>query len=222
MVDTPSISDPASPLVPQTTPMSAEYRVRLSHLPSASNPYPGILTPLSETKGLVFPYTPSVAVSQDVDYAVMNMTHSNTDYHAYSRTPNVSVNVSGKFTIQNQREGLYAMAAIHFLRSVSKMYFGEADSAAGKAGIPPPILTLNGYGTYMFHNVKVFLKSHNYTFEENMDMVNVKVGSGTVRLPAMFTLSLSLVCQQTPTTMRKKFSLDRFKSGALLADGGWL
>lgn len=182
----------------------------------------GIMAILKETNGLLFPYTPSIQVSQDVNYAEMAMTHANTNYNNYSNTPNVSVGITGKFTVQNAREGRYALAVLHFLRTASKMYFGETDAKAGKAGLPPPVLLLSGYGTYVFNNIPVILKSHNYSFDDTMDMVTVSVGNGTARLPALFTVSLSLTVQQTPQAMRKEFSLDAFRSGALLEKGGWL
>lgn len=200
-----------------------DARVRLAYLSGYSNgggsQYPGILAPLSDTSGLMFPYTPTVQVNQEVDYMNMQMTHSNTDYHAYSRTPNVTINLTGKFTVQNQYEGKYSLAAIHFMRSVSKMNFGKKDSMKG---LPPPIITLSGYGTYMFNKVRVIMKSHSYTFEEGMDMIAVKLDSGTVNLPALFTLTCSLTVQPTPAKMRDEFSLEDYRTGKLLESGWFL
>lgn len=200
---------------------SSDPRVRLK-AQSISVYGDGIMSILKDTNGLMFPYTPTIQVSQDVNYATMAMTHANTDYHSYTNTPNVSISLTGKFTVQNQREGRYALAALHFLRTASKMHFGESDAAAGKAGLPPPVLLLHGYGTYMFNNIKVLLRNHSYSFDDNVDMVNVAVANGSARLPALFTVSISLVVQQTPQAMRKRFSLDEFRSGALLEQGGWL
>lgn len=182
----------------------------------------GIMSILKDTNGLLFPYTPSIQVSQDVNYTQMNMTHSNTDYYSYMNTPNVSISISGKFSVQNQREGKYALAVLHFLRTASKMYFGETDAAAGKAGLPPPILLLSGYGTYIFNNIRVILKGHNYSFEDSVDMVPIALGSGTAKLPALFNISINLTVQQTPSAHRTEFSLDSFRNGSLLERGGWI
>lgn len=204
-----------------STDTSVDTRIRLK-AQQTSVYGDGISSLLRETNGLLFPYTPTIQVSQDVNYAAMQMTHSNTDYHSYTNTPNVTISLTGKFTVQNAREGRYALAALHFLRTASKMYFGEKDVATGRAGLPPPVLLLEGYGTYMFNNIKVILRGHNYSFDENVDTVAVAVANGSARIPAIFTISLSLVAQQTPTAMRKEFSLDEFRSGALLEKGGWL
>jgi hypothetical protein len=200
-----------------------DQRLRLAHLPgyqvSGGSPYSGIQQPLAATNGLMFPYTPTVQFSQEVDYAHLAMVHSNTDYYSFTRSQNSTFSITAKFTVQNQSEGQYVMAAIQFLRTVSKMNFGQNDT---NAGLPPPILTLSGYGTYMLNGVRVFLKSHSYSFEDNMDLVKVTVGSGTVYLPALFTVSLSLVVQQTPRAMRQDFTLDKYRDGSLLASGGWV
>jgi hypothetical protein len=215
-----------------STGSATDDRVRIAYLANYSptgGAYPGIMAPLKDTQGLMFPYTPTIQISQEVDYGNMQMTHSNTNYYYYSRSPNAQINITGKFSVQNQTEGAYAIAAIQFLRSVSKMNFGQADA---NAGLPPPILTLTGYGDYMFKSVRVFVKTHSYNYDENMDTVKVNLSSsgttnattgagssGTVRLPALFSLSVSLITQPTVNMMRKNFSLDDYRSGKLSSDG---
>ena len=181
-----------------------------------------ILGILYQTNGVLFPYTPSISVTQDVDYKTVDLVHSNYDINTYTRTPSVQLNVNAKFTVQNQYEGRYALAALHFFRTVSKMYFGNLDGDL--AGMPPPILLFSGYGAYMFNELRVVVKAHSYTFDESVDMVDVKTADGLVtRLPSLFTVSVTLAVQQTPTAMRKDFSLDRFRTGELMRrGGGWI
>jgi hypothetical protein len=213
-VTSPVASPPSSALI-----APPDLRVRLSAL-NPDDVYPksgSILSVLAETGGMLFPYTPQIGFSQQVSYADLQLVHSNTDYPAYTRTPSVTITVTGKFTVQNQREGRYAMAAIHFLRTASKSYFGELD--AKKAGLPPPVLVFSGYGPYLFSNVRVILKSHSWAFDENMDTVSVAILGKTVRLPAMFSLQVELQVVQTPNRMLTKFSFDAFARGDLLSDG---
>jgi hypothetical protein len=202
-----------------TSTTAPDRRVRLAHLSGYSNPYPGILAPLSATQGMMFPYQPTISQNHEVDYQTMAMVHSNQDYHAYAKTPNVTLTITGKFSVQNVAEGAYALAAIHFLRASSKMNFGQNDA---NKGLPPPILLLNGYGTYMFHDVKVILRGSNLTFDENIDMVKVSLSGGTAWLPAVFTISTNLTVQQTPNALKNTFTLDGYRDGSLLATGGWL
>jgi hypothetical protein len=212
-------------------PSGGDLRVRLSPLYLAKTTILGpagssnILNPLYATNGLMFPYSPQITVSQDVNYQDISMVHTNSDFLSYQKTPSVSISITGKFSCQTQAEGAYSLACIHYLRTVSKMYFGQTDK---NAGLPPPILLLNGYGTFMFNNLRVILKSHNYTYNEQMDTVLISTAGGTARLPALFDLSLTLVVQQTPRSQRQDFNLDAFRTGALLLQAnnttkqGWI
>lgn len=178
----------------------------------------GILAPLKATGGLLFPYTPTISFSQDVDYPSMSMVHSNQDYYSFSRMANPTIQVTGRFTVQNQTEGRYLMAAIHFLRSVSRMHFGAGDA---HAGAPPTRCSISGYGPYVMNRTKCIVRSHSYTFEENVDMVNVSVNGATVMLPVIITLTVNLIVQQTPKIYKDQFTLEKYISGELLQTGGW-
>lgn len=200
-----------------------DIRVRLAALNPGDvySEQSGILAPLSQTQGMLFPYTPQIGFSQSVSYADLQLVHSNTDYMAYTRTPSVSITIAGKFTVQNQAEGKYALACLHFLRTVSKSYFGKLDGP--KAGLPPPILLLNGYGSYMFNDLRVILKNHSWTFDENTDGINIVFTKGIARLPSLFTISCELTVVQTPKRMREQFSFTKFASGALMEkESGWI
>lgn len=183
---------------------------------------PGILAPLAASGGMIFPYSPAINFAQSVSYMDLQLVHSNYDFAAYTRTPTCTLTVSGKFTVQNQTEGLYALAAIHFLRTASKSYFGEKDAKIGKAGLPPPVLLFSAYGKYMYNKLRVILKNHSWNYEETMDTIVVKAANGSVRLPALFTIQVELMVVQTPQRVRTEFSFDEFAAGGLLEQGGWI
>lgn len=227
----PSTSNPvATPPQPST-----DARIRLGALDTSIYTLKGklpvedsILSVLAETNGIIFPYTPTVSYSQAVSYMDLQLVHSNTDYPAYTRTPSVGITINGKFTVQSQEEGRYALACLHFLRTVSKMRFGEQDIYAG---LPPPILLLSGYGRMMFgttdKGLRVILKNHSWSFDETMDtiMVLASASDKTVlaRLPPMFSISCELMVVQTPARMRTVFYFDDFASGALMKQKeGWI
>lgn len=223
-----------------------DNRLRLSALKGRedkvygpNNKSDNILAPLYATGGMMFPYTPSIQIAGDTDWTPHALTHTNYDIYSYQRTPSATVNLSGKFTVQNQREGEYALACIHFLRTVGKMYYGEQDSSdynggtaaadatstGSSAGLPPPVLRLRGYGLYMFQDLKCVLKGYSFNFEENMDLVTVKSqAGGDIMLPPMFTITISLLLQQNGSNLRKEFKLDDFRTGSLMRQstvGGW-
>lgn len=212
---------------PPTEAIETDTRVRLRAQPGRADDVYGasdpenIMSILHETGGMLFPYTPTISVEQSVDYKTIDLVHANGDINAYSRTPSVSLNVTGKFTVQNQREGEYMIAVIHFLRTVSKMHFGESDP---NAGLPPPVLYFHGYGPYMFNGLKVILKSHSFSLDDTVDYVDVKTDEGrvTTRVPSMLTIALTLAVQQTPKRM-KAFNLEDFRTGHLMRNSkGWI
>lgn len=154
-------------------------RVRLRPKPSASainSIYGGngLLTPLRATNGMVWPYQPTISWSQSVIYEPMDMVHVNQEIMAYNRTPAAKFTVTGDWSVQNQQEGLYALACIHFLRSVTKMYFGENDP---NAGTPPPVLQFDAYGQYMFNQLPVIVTLYSVGLPNDVDYVPVDLAN---------------------------------------------
>lgn len=131
--------------------------------------------PLSATRGLIFPYTPQILFQHSSNYSASNPVHSNYTQHFYSNSAVDAINIAGDFTAQNPAEAAYVVAAITFLRSATKMFFGERDGAL--AGTPPPILNLNGYGDYIFNNVPVVISNFTVDFSGDVDYINTHIGS---------------------------------------------
>lgn len=232
-----------------------DHRVRLSAFVGQEEQVYGpidrsgnVLAPLHSTQGLLFPYTPTISVSQDTSWTASDIEGGNYDILSFQKSSSANITLSAKFTAQNQREGEYMFAAIHFLRTVSKAYFGErdadhfateavknddgkADASAvtttridGRAGLPPPVLILSGYGSLMFNNVRCVVKSHSWAFDENADMVKIKLPVGeTVWLPPILQISITLGMQNNTDELRETFSLDDFRTGKLLLGNrkGW-
>ena len=149
-------------------------RVRLRPKPAAvSTIYgSGLINPLRNTNGLVWPYQPTITYAQDVSYTNIDLVHTNQELYAYTRTNAVKLSVDGQFSVQNQTEGVYALACIHFLQTVTKMYFGQTDP---NAGTPPPILLFDAYGDYMFNQLPVIVTNFAVTFPNDIDYVPIDV-----------------------------------------------
>ena len=173
-----------------------------------------ILEPLAQTNGMVFPYTPSVDFQQQIDYSSYDPTHTNQELHAYTRTKAPIINVNGKFTSQNSFEASYSLAAFHFCRVVSKMAFGQSQNA----GTPPPVLLFSAYGDYMFNDIPVIMTNFNVSWPDDIDYV--QVANTNTYVPSIFSMSVSLIVQNTPADLRA-FNLDQFRSGQLLKQKGW-
>lgn len=157
----------------------------------------GLLNPLKATNnGMLWPYTPTIQYNHSADYQPIQTIHANQDFHVFARAPAVEFTVDGEFTVQNQLEGQYAMACLHFLRSMTKMNFGENDP---NAGTPPPVLLFNAYGPFVFNDVPVILKQFTFTFPNDVDYVEVVVsGSKTVQTTPARTVDNRIVGENLP------------------------
>lgn len=152
---------------------SDDWRVRLT-IPNnffASSP---VLAPLMNAGGLVFPYTPTVTISHSANYDDVAITHQNYQFLAYQNSKANSITISGPFNVEDAVQAQYWIAAVHFLRSATKMYTGDTEFQ----GSPPPILSLNGYGDYVFKNVPVVVKSFSIDLPADANYIATTVGSG--------------------------------------------
>ena len=132
-----------------------DWRVRLSLPQNEAFLSSGILKPLIETNGLVFPYTPSIQIAHTATYNPFSPVHSNYPVLQYQNSSVDAFSVSAPFYCEEARDAAYWIAAVHFLKAVTKMRFGPD----ANAGAPPPVLKLNGYGDYVFKNVPVVVTS---------------------------------------------------------------
>ena len=135
-----------------------------------------IMRPLSSFNGIVFPLTPSVVIQHTASYNPMAMTHSNYPFYAYGHSEVSAITVIGDFPVQNYLDARHWVATLHFLRAVTKMFFGGAENSL--KGNPPPILQLNGYGNHVFHNVPVIVTSFTVDLRNSVDYISTNQ-SGT-------------------------------------------
>jgi hypothetical protein len=194
-----------------------------------------ILYPLYSTRGVLFPYTPSVTTGSAADYDQTNFIHSNYGYNAYVRSYPKPISITAEFTAQTNDEAIYLLAVLHFFRAVTKSYFGL--TPYNRAGTPPPILKFNYLGEHQFNNVPVLVKSFDYTLEANIDYVpvntaDIRFGSanmgvqlpinssnGFTFVPTHMTVAIELETQYIPIDLRNNFNLDEFRSGKLVGKG---
>ena len=159
-----------------------DWRARISLAPSATYLYkakdPGILQPLIQTNGVIFPYTPSISVSYSATYATDNVTHSNYRILSYQGSQVGDVTISGEFTAQDSAEANYMLAVIHFFRSCTKMFYGQDTSPVN--GTPPPLVYLSGFGAYQFDNHPFVVTSFNLNLPTEVDYIRA-TGPGSAR-----------------------------------------
>lgn len=176
-----------------------------------------LLSPLSNTGGMVFPYLPSITISHSANYQQMDITHINYPFYAYKNSQVDEITINGKFTVQNKSEAAYWIASVHFLRTVTKMFFGSGDNL----GNPPPICTLNGYGDFVFNNVSCIIKNFTVTMPPDVDYIESNsggadsAGSSVTYVPV--SSEISVVVQPVYSREKiKSFNLMEFARGNLV------
>jgi hypothetical protein len=149
-------------------PTARDWRVRLSVPNVASFKSSPLLKPLSDTNGLVFPFTPTIIVAHSANYSAIAPTHTNYPYFAYQNSQVDQLVITGDFFVQNGIEAQYWVAALHYLRSVTKMFYG-GDSET--LGAPPPIVKLNGYGDFIFNNIPCVVTNFTVDLPQDVDYI---------------------------------------------------
>lgn len=150
-----------------------DWRFRLSLSPGATYLYKDknnkLLQPLSDTDGIIFPYTPSVTITYAANYDSLNPTHSNYKIYNYQNSAVDNITITCDFTAQDTYEANYMLAVIHFLRSATKMFYGKDENP--KAGTPPPLCYLFGFGQYQFNAHPVLINNFTYTLPTDVDYI---------------------------------------------------
>jgi hypothetical protein len=189
-----------------------DWRVRLSLPPNLGLADP-IRGALAETNGMIFPYTPSIIMQHSANYGSVKPTHSNYPFPVYQNSQPDNIQISGDFVIESAAEGIYWVAMVHYLRSVTKMSYGYTSNQ----GSPPPVVQLNGYGDYVFKNVPVVVQT--FTCDMSPDVDYIYVPELETWAPTKSMVSVTLM----PTYSRRavqKFSLDAFVKGSYASGNG--
>jgi hypothetical protein len=157
-----------------------DWRIRLQLAQQANYLYNtakegDLLYPLKATSGVIFPYTPQINISYKANYDPSDLTHTNYKQYFYKNSSVEEIQITADFTAQDTTEALYMLAVIHFFKSVTKMFYGQ--DANPRAGTPPPLCYLLGYGQYQFSDHPIVLTSFQYNLPTDVDYI--RAGSTT-------------------------------------------
>jgi hypothetical protein len=226
--DTGQVKSTASASFSKAT-KETDWRVKLEIPPSLRGAQ--LIAPLLKTGGFCFPYTPTIIVSHSANYNSLSPVHTNYPFQIYDHSASDDIVITGEFNVENAEEGQYWVACVHYLRSVTKMFYGNgADS-----GAPPPAVKLTGYGDYVFNRVPCVVANFTVDLPADVDYVAtplaVKIegendqgipttynNAGTTWVPTQSQISVTL----KPTYSRRRvseFSLQNFVDGQYLNSG---
>lgn len=165
-----------------------DWRVKLRLAPGSDYLYrandgsggqAGILQPLVNTDGVIFPYTPTIQTNYKANYNSYDLTHSNYRGYFYQGSSVDEINLTATFTAQDTYEAQYLLAVIHFFRSVTKMFYGKD----GNAGTPPPLVFLQGLGEYQYNLHPCVVSSFTYNLPNDVDYIRAR-SPNQANLPA--------------------------------------
>ena len=175
-----------------------------------------LLAPLKEFGGVVFPYIPTITMSHKATYSTQKLVHSNYHTASYESSEISEIGITGDFSVQTTSEGKYLLAAIHFFRTMTKMFYGGEDKFAGN---PPPLVYLNGFGKDYFPNVMSAVTSFSHTMPPDVDYVMIDGSEGPVRVPTLSSIAITLQPMYSRKHIYDNFSLEKFANGDLLNKG---
>lgn len=208
-----------------------DWRVRLGVPPLPGYENSPILQPLYESNNsMVWPLTPQVMMTHSASYTNLTPVHNNFQFPVYQNSHIEDITVTGDFPVETQADGRYWIAAIHFLRSITKMYYGAGSSFRGA---PPPVTKLNGYGDFIFKDLPVVVKMFTMDLPNGVDYIKVPIDgpidtttelttTGNVtHVPTLSSISVTLGVAYSRDDVRS-FSLDNFVRGDYVTQGKFI
>jgi hypothetical protein len=178
-----------------------------------------VLSPIINTNGFIFPYTPAVTLTHSANYSSMDPIHNNYPFAAYENSKLDKITIVGEMYCENSFDAAYWIAGVHFFRTMTKMFFGEGENS----GSPPPIIKLSGYGDYVFNNVPVAVTQFSVELPKDVDYIPSSflipqgiqgtTGAGYVPVKSVFTVTLLPMYSRESV---RKFNLNDFATGQLI------
>jgi hypothetical protein len=172
---------------------------------------------LQETGGVVWPYLPQITFSTKANYTQIEPVHNNYPFQAYKNSQVDEIQISGDFSAETETDAAYWIAATTFFKTATKMFFGTGDNV----GNPPIICILSGYGTSIFNNVPVVVKSFSVDLKDDVNYVNCNTFGTNTWVPIMSTISVTVSPLYNRSRLRE-FNLRDYSSGGMTSGIGFI
>jgi hypothetical protein len=184
-----------------------DWRVSLSVPPllQSSN----IFAPFAELGKLIFPFNPTILLGSSASYNSVQPVHTNHPFFAYEHSQVDQLTITGEFIQENERDAKYWIAALHYFRTMTKMFYGESDPI----GNPPMVVRLNGYGPHVLNNIPVVVTNFTTDMPQDVDYIECEVNGEINYVPtqAIFTVTVQ---PQYARRSHSRFSLNDYINGS--------
>ena len=195
---------------------ASDWRVSIS-VPDVILDNGDILAPLREASGssafntgnrMIFPFNPTVLLSHSASYSTVHPTHTNYQYNAYENSQVDAITVTGEFYQENENDAKYWIACLHFLRSATKMFYGNSYPL----GNPPVVCRLNGYGKHVMNNIPVVITNFTTDLPVDVDYLQCTINGHVNYVPTQSSITVTLQPQYARRS-QSGFSLNEYASG---------
>lgn len=189
-----------------------DWRVSLS-VPDVIKTSP-ILEPFKSTSNkLVFPFNPTILFGNSANYTTIQPIHTNYPFYAYENSQVDAITIAGEYYSENQADALYWIAVLHYLRVMTKMFYGGGENS----GTPPLMTRLNGYGKHVLNNIPCVITTFSVDLPADVDYIQVLVGNEPNYVPTRAQVNVTLQPQYSRLT-QSRFDLRKFANGEFVTN----
>lgn len=158
---------------------------------------------------MIFPFNPTVLLSHSANYSQIQPTHTNYPYQAYESSQVDAITITGEFYQENENDAKYWLACLHFLRSATKMFYGDSEPG----GNPPVVCRLNGYGKHVLNNIPVVITNFTTDLPVDVDYISCTMPDGEINyVPTQSAITVTLQPQYARRS-QSGFNLSQYVQG---------
>ena len=171
-----------------------------------------VRAPIADTgNSMIFPFTPTIILGASANYSNVQPVHTNHPFYVYENSQTDQITITGEFFSENAQDAAYWVACLHFLRTMTKMFYGQSDDQ----GNPPPVCRLNGYGKHVFNNVPVLITNFTTDMPADVDYIECNVNGNVDYVPTQSIFTVTVVPNYARSA-HARFSLQSFAKGDTL------
>lgn len=164
---------------------------------------------------IVLDVMPTISESRSVNYEPFTPIHHPGEIMKYRGTGGRKWGVQGRFIARNQQEATLNQIYMNVIRAWTMPFYGNGTDGDEELkrylGAPPPILTLNAYGSKNISGVKCVLTNYDISWPNDVDYLPTIDGEP---FPVIVNISLSLEETWSPSEF-SGFNLRKFYEGDL-------